>query len=252
MQWENNSPSNHIIFASAILAIIILVTSVLSGCSNEKREVNEKANFEIQRMKMVEEQIETRGIKNRSVLEAMKIVPRHEFVPDEYIDQAYDDHPLPIGEGQTISQPYIVALMTELAMIGPESKVLEIGTGSGYQAAILAQIVKKVYSVEIIKSLGEQAGKRLKELGYKNIEVKIADGYFGWEENAPYDAIIITAAPDHIPQPLINQLKDDGVVVIPVGPPGAYQTLWQIIKNGDQLISNNMGGVSFVPLTGEH
>jgi protein-L-isoaspartate(D-aspartate) O-methyltransferase len=252
MQWENNSPSTHIIFASAILAIIILVTSVLSGCSNEKREVNEKANFEIQRMKMVEEQIETRGIKNRSVLEAMKRVPRHEFVPNEYIDQAYDDHPLPIGEGQTISQPYIVALMTELAMIGPESKVLEIGTGSGYQAAILAQIVKKVYSVEIIKSLGEQAGKRLKELGYKNIEVKIADGYFGWEENAPYDAIIITAAPDHIPQPLINQLKDGGVVVIPVGPPGAYQTLWQIIKNGDQLISNNMGGVSFVPLTGEH
>ncbi len=252
MQRKNNLSPAIIIPVLAILAIIILVVSVLIGYSNKKYKVEEKANFEILRMKMVEEQIETRGIKNRSVLEAMKRVPRHEFVPNEYIDQAYNDHPLPIGEGQTISQPYIVALMTELAMIGPESKVLEIGTGSGYQAAILAQIVKEVYSVEIIKSLGEQAGKRLKELGYKNIEVKIADGYFGWEENAPYDAIIITAAPDHIPQPLINQLKDGGVIVIPVGPPGAYQTLWQIIKNGDQLISNNMGGVSFVPLTGGH
>jgi len=252
MQRKNSLSPASIIPVSAILAIIILVISVLIGCSNKKYNVEEKANFEILRMKMVEEQIETRGIKNKPVLEAMKRVPRHEFVPNEYIDQAYDDHPLPIGEGQTISQPYIVALMTELAIIGPESKVLEIGTGSGYQAAILAQIVKKVYSVEIIKSLGEQARKRLKELGYKNIEIKIADGYFGWEENAPYDAIIITAAPDHIPQPLINQLKDGGVIVIPVGPPGAYQTLWQIIKNGDQLISNNMGGVSFVPLTGGH
>lgn len=252
MQRKNNLPHASIIPVSAILAIIILIISVLIGRSNAKNEVEEKANFEIFRMKMVEEQIKTRGIKNKPVLEAMKRVPRHEFVPDEYIDQAYNDHPLPIGEGQTISQPYIVALMTELAMIGPESKVLEVGTGSGYQAAILAQIVKKVYSVEIIKSLGERAMKRLEELGYKNIEVKIADGYFGWEENAPYDAIIVTAAPDHIPHPLINQLKDGGVQVIPVGPPGAYQTLWQVIKNGDKLISNNMGGVSFVPLTGEH
>jgi len=252
MQRKNNLSPAIIIPVLAILAIIILIISVLIGGSNEKHKVEEKANFEILRTKMVEEQIETRGIKNKPVLEAMKRVPRHEFVPDEYIDQAYNDHPLPIGEGQTISQPYIVALMTELAMIGPESKVLEVGTGSGYQAAILAQIVKKVYSVEIIKSLGEQATKRLEELGFKNIEVKIADGYFGWEENAPYDAIIVTAAPDHIPHPLINQLKDGGVLIIPVGPPGAYQTLWQIIKNGDKLISNNMGGVSFVPLTGEH
>ncbi|MCL5985391.1 MAG: protein-L-isoaspartate(D-aspartate) O-methyltransferase [Actinobacteria bacterium] len=233
--------------------MIILIITVFGGCASTKQaDYQKENNFEILRMKMVESQIEARGIKDRAVLEAMKKVPRHKFVTEDYIDQAYNDHPLPIGEGQTISQPYVVALMTELAMIGPESKVLEIGAGSGYQAAILAQIVKKVYSVEIIKSLGEQARKRLKDLGYKNIEIKIADGYFGWEENAPYDAIIVTAAPDHIPQPLINQLKDGGVLVIPVGPPGAYQTLWQIIKKGEQLISNNMGGVSFVPLTGAH
>lgn len=252
MSQANERLPIRIISIPAITVIIIFVLSVFSACTNAKYEKNENVNFEIKRMKMVESQIEARGIKNKLVLEAMKNVPRHKFVPDEYIDQAYDDHPLPIGKGQTISQPYIVALMTDLAMIGPESKVLEIGTGSGYQVAILAQIAKKVYSVEIIKSLGEQAKKRLKELGYKNVEVKIANGYFGWEENAPYDAIIVTAAPDHIPQPLIQQLKDGGVLVIPVGPPGAYQTLWQITKKGDQFISNNMGGVSFVPLTGEH
>ena len=252
MSQANERLPIRIISIPTITVIIIFVLSVFGACTNAKYEKNENVNFEIKRMKMVESQIEARGIKNKLVLEAMKNVPRHKFVPDEYIDQAYDDHPLPIGKGQTISQPYIVALMTDLAMIGPESKVLEIGTGSGYQVAILAQIAKKVYSVEIIKSLGEQARKRLKELGYKNVEVKIANGYFGWEENAPYDAIIVTAAPDHIPQPLIQQLKDGGVLVIPVGPPGAYQTLWQITKKGDQFISNNMGGVSFVPLTGEH
>jgi len=252
MQQRNNAFFAHVTPIIVTFAIIILVISVLSGCSTARNIDQEQVNFEILRMKMVKEQIEARDIKNKAVLDAMKTIPRHEFVLDEYIDQAYEDHPLPIGEGQTISQPYIVALMTELAKLGPESKVLEIGTGSGYQAAILSKIVKTVYSVEIRKNLAEQAIKRFKKLGYTNIEVKIADGYFGWEENAPYDAIIVTAAPDHIPQPLITQLKDGGVLIIPVGPPGSYQTLWQIVKKGDQLISKNISGVSFVPLTGGH
>ena len=192
-------------------------------------------------------QIEARDVSDRDVLEAMNAVPRHEFVPQEYLAQAYEDHPLPIGYGQTISQPYIVAVMTEKLGIQRGSKVLEIGTGSGYQAAVLAHLGLEVYSVEIIPELASTADERLKRLGYQ-VAVKQGDGYFGWEEHAPYDAIIVTAAPDHVPQPLAKQLKDGGRLVIPVGPRGSYQTLWQFTRQGDDLQAVNLGGVAFVPL----
>jgi protein-L-isoaspartate(D-aspartate) O-methyltransferase len=205
-----------------------------------------------ERMQMVENQIRRRGVTDLDVLDAMERVPRHEFVPSQYQGQAYADRPLPIGYGQTISQPYIVALMTELLELSKDDRVLEIGTGSGYQAAILAEIVAEVYSIEIIEPLALEAGERLERLGFSNVHTLQADGYFGWEEHAPYDAIIVTAAPDHIPQPLVHQLKEGGKLVIPVGPPGGYQTLWEVTKEGDDVKKRNVTGVLFVPLTGEH
>jgi len=203
------------------------------------------------RRDMVEEG-RRQGINDQKGLEAMAAVPRHHFVPPEMLHFAYVNHPLPIGYGQTISQPYIVALMTELLELQGDEVVLEVGTGSGYQAAILSGLVKEVYTMEIIPELSHQAEERLARLGYVNVHVRHADGYYGWEEHAPFDNIIVTAAPDHVPRPLIAQLKDGGRLVIPVGAVGAYQTLWQIVKKGDQLISNNMGSVIFVPFTGEH
>lgn len=205
-------------------------------------------SFTAQRQAMVAEQIRAREVRDPDVLRAMESVPRHEFVPQEWLAQAYEDHPLPIGYGQTISQPYIVAVMTELAQVKRGDRVLEIGTGSGYQAAILAVLTDKVYSVEIIPGLAESAAERLKRLGYTNVRVKNADGYNGWEEHAPYDAILVTCAPDHIPPPLVAQLKDGGRMVIPVGPVGGFQTLRRVIKRGDQVLSENVMGVLFVPL----
>jgi protein-L-isoaspartate(D-aspartate) O-methyltransferase len=206
--------------------------------------------YQEQRARMVQDDIRGRGISNSAVLEAMGTVPRHAFVPEEYLAQAYDDHPLPIGHGQTISQPYIVAEMTEALQVNPGDRVLEIGTGSGYQAAILAQMGVEVYTVEIIQQLAERAEKALTELGYTNVHVLTADGYFGWEEYAPYDGIIVTCAPDHLPQPLLGQLKEDsGRLVIPIGPVGDIQTLWLFEKNGTDLKTTNLGGVMFVPLT---
>ena len=199
------------------------------------------------RKEMVVSQIQSRDVTAPDVLDAMNTVPRHSFVPQEYLDQAYEDHPLPIGYGQTISQPYIVALMTEKLKIKRGDKVLEIGTGSGYQAAVLAHMGMEVYSVEIITELARAAEERLKRLGYA-VWVKQGDGYLGWEEHAPYDAIIVTAAPDHVPQPLVKQLKDGGRLVIPVGPQGSWQTLWQFTRKGDDLQAVDLGGVAFVPL----
>ncbi len=204
------------------------------------------------RQQMVWNQIRARGVSDEAVLAAMETVPRHEFVLPKYLEQAYADHPLPIGYGQTISQPFIVAWMTELLELERGDKVLEIGTGSAYQAAVLAEITDQVYTVEIIEELEKSAEERLKELGYTQVKVKHADGYYGWEEYAPYDAIIVTCAPDHIPQPLVQQLKDGGRLVLPVGPPGGYQSLWLITKQGEQVLTKNLGGVTFVPLTGEH
>jgi protein-L-isoaspartate(D-aspartate) O-methyltransferase len=208
--------------------------------------------FSKARSSMVEYQIRQRGVRDPKVLDAMEAVPRHEFVPDDYMESAYSDGPLPIGYGQTISQPYIVALMTELLELEPGDKVLEIGTGSGYQAAVLAEVTDDVYTVEIIPELAESSAARLAELGYDRIHTRNADGYYGWPEHAPYDAIIVTAAPDHIPQPLVEQLQDGGRMVIPVGPVGWYQTLWLVTKENGDVEYHNKGGVTFVPLTGEH
>jgi len=214
-------------------------------------EIREDSYTKVRRS-MVEYQIESRGVQDPRVLTAMEAVPRHEFVPEEYLQSAYTDGPLPIGHGQTISQPYIVALMTELLELEEGDRVLEIGTGSGYQAAVLAEVVKEVYTVEIIPELAQSARKRLDRLGYGSIVSANADGYYGWEEYAPYDAIIVTAAPDHVPPSLVEQLKDGGRMVIPVGPVGWYQTLWLITKTGQEVEYHNKGGVTFVPLTGEH
>lgn len=201
---------------------------------------------------MVTDQIERRGVSDPLVLDAMRQLPRHRFVPDQYLPIAYEDHPLPIGYGQTISQPYIVALMTEALKVGPGQRVLEVGTGSGYQAAVLGEMGVEVYTVEIIPELAQQATLRLAEMGYENVHVRQADGYFGWPEHAPYDAIIVTAAPDHLPQPLPQQLKEGGRLVVPIGPQGAVQTLWLFEKQGGELSATNLGDVMFVPLTGEH
>ena len=204
--------------------------------------------FKTLREKMVKEQIEARGIKDKKVLEAMRKVPRHEFVEDYLKPHAYKDTPLPIGLGQTISQPYIVALMTELLQLERGDKVLEVGTDSGYQAAILAEITDEVYTIEIFEELGEKARERLKRLGYKNINVKIADGYYGWEEHAPFDAIIVTCAAEHVPPPLLRQLKEGGKMCIPVGGPFQVQTLMLIEKKNGKIISKSILPVRFVPM----
>ena len=205
--------------------------------------------FELEREKMVREQIEARGVTNQAVLTAMRTVPRNLFVPDEYLDRAYADHPLPIGYGQTISQPYIVALMSGALQAKPGDRILEIGTGSGYQAAVLAAMDMEVYTVEIIPELAGIAGEQLSEAGYGGVEILNADGYFGWEENGPYDAIIVTAAPDHLPQPLAGQLIEGGRLVIPIGPIGALQSLWVFTKVNGELEAMNLGPVRFVPFT---
>ena len=199
---------------------------------------------------MVHEQIESRGITNAAVLAALRKVPRHEFVPASWVERAYADSPLPIGHGQTISQPYIVALMTELAQPSPHAKVLEVGTGSGYQAAVLAETVAEVYSIEIIEALAMSAAERLKRLGYRNVQVKFGDGYLGWPERAPFDAIIVTAGADHVPPPLMEQLKPGGRIVIPVGELTGRQSLLLIEKNVDGTITQRqVAPVAFVPLT---
>ena len=208
--------------------------------------------YKAARMQMVGAQMRNRDITDEKVLAAMEKVPRHEFVPERYQELAHADRPLPIGYGQTISQPYIVALMTQLLNVGQADKVLEIGSGSGYQAAIMGELAHEVYTVETIEELAESATETLRRLGYTNVHVKHADGYYGWEEHAPYDVIIVTCAPDHIPQPLLGQLADGGRMVIPVGPPGAYQVLWRIEREGEEIVSRRITGVAFVPLTGKH
>jgi len=196
---------------------------------------------------MIRDQIISRGIKDKKVLDAFKKVPRDIFVGEAYKNSAYEDRPLPIESGQTISQPYIVALMTESLELTGKEKVLEIGTGSGYQVAILAELTKEVYTVEIITSLYDKNKKLLEK--YKNIKMSNHDGYLGWEEHAPYDRIIVTAAPDHIPQPFIEQLKDGGIMVIPVGHSSWGQTLYKVIKNGKNIKKIVLCDVAFVPLT---
>jgi protein-L-isoaspartate(D-aspartate) O-methyltransferase len=202
------------------------------------------------RREMVETQIQSRGITDSATIEAMMSVPRHLFVPEDLQSEAYADYPLPIGHGQTISQPYVVALMTSLLHLKGDEKALEVGTGSGYQAAVLATIVQEVYTVEIIPELAERADTTLKECGYGNVTVRNADGYFGWEEHQPYDVIMITAAVDHIPPPLLQQLADGGRLVLPLGNPLYYQTLTVVEKRGNEFITTHSTSVRFVPLTG--
>lgn len=208
-------------------------------------------DFTAARRRMVEEQLAGpgRGLTNAQVLAAMRKVPRHEFVPASLRAQAYDDHPLPIGHGQTISQPFIVAFMTEKLEPKPTDKVLEIGTGSGYQAAVLAGLVNKIYTIEIVEPLARRAEADLKRLGYTNVMVRAGDGYKGWPEAAPFDAIIVTCAPDHVPQPLVNQLKEGGRMIIPVGPAG-NQELFILQKKGGKVEQRAILPVRFVPMTG--
>jgi protein-L-isoaspartate(D-aspartate) O-methyltransferase len=245
-----------------ILVSSLMIVFLLSACSGAPAQTEESSQpeplqalqgeLEEKRLEMVEETIASRDVTNPDVLEAMRTVPRHLFVPPDLIDLAYNDHPLPIGYGQTISQPYIVAWMTELLELQPGEKVLEIGTGSGYQAAVLAELDGvEVYTIEIVPELAEIATERLEELDYTDVKVMQEDGYYGWPEYAPFDAIIVTAAPDHLPAPLVEQLTEGGRLVIPIGPPGGYQTLWQFVKEDGDVTAYSMGGVIFVPFTGE-
>ena len=208
---------------------------------------NYSDKYEKVRQRMVREQIVARGIKDQKVIQSMLNVKRHLFVPKNQERMAYEDRPLPIGEGQTISQPYIVALMTETLELEKNMRVLEVGTGSGYQAAILAEIVKEVYSIEIIESLGLKAKKLLKNLNYQNINIKIGDGYKGWEEHAPFDAIIVTCAPANIPDPLKKQLKEGGKMIIPMGG-SITQELVLLEKKNGKLIKQVVAAVRFVPM----
>jgi len=197
---------------------------------------------------MISNQIVSRGIKDIKVIEAFRKVPRHLFVPESSRDAAYDDRPLPIGKGQTISQPYIVAFMTQALNLSLEDTVLEIGTGSGYQAAILAETVREVFTIEIIPGLGEAARERLKKMGYKNIFVKIGDGYKGWPEQAPFDGIIVTCAPEKVPQSLVDQLAKGGSMIIPVGEKRGIQKLVLIRKEKSMVIKKEVMDVLFVPM----
>ncbi len=231
-------------------AIIVLTGLVLfamiSGCRAAPKEEN---SFESARKRMVLTQLEARGISDKRVLETFGKVERHLFVDSSLQDEAYNDYPLPIGLNQTISQPYIVALMTELLELEQGDKVLEIGTGSGYQAAILGEMVDSVFTIEIVEPLGLMATQRLEALGYDNIFVRIGDGYRGWPEHAPFDAVIVTCAPDKIPQPLIDQLADGGRMIIPVGID--VQELVLVKKSGEKITRKSVAPVRFVPMTGE-
>lgn len=200
------------------------------------------------RRAMVRDQIAARGINHPAVLRAMERVPRHRFVPQRLRPLAYEDHPLPIGHGQTISQPFIVAYMT--AALDPKAtdRVLEIGTGSGYQAAVLAELVREVYTIEIIEALGKRAGSVLKEMGYENVHVRIGDGYKGWPEKAPFDAIIVTCAPERIPRALVRQLKEGGRMIIPVGRRAGVQELVRVVKRGGRVEKTSVMAVRFVPM----
>ncbi|MFC1546224.1 protein-L-isoaspartate(D-aspartate) O-methyltransferase [bacterium] len=229
--------------------IFILFFSILVFTNSACTVENQKDTYKHRRYNMVDKQLQLRGIKDEKVLKAMLDVPRHLFVPDEYIDDAYGDFPLPIGYGQTISQPFIVALMTELLKLNKDSKVLEVGTGSGYQAAVLAQIVKQVYTIEIIEGLYKRSTKLLKSLKYNNIKTKLGDGYAGWEQYAPFDAIIVTCAAEAVPRPLIEQLNINGRICIPVGEAYSVQDLIVLKKTSkNEMQREIITKVRFVPL----
>lgn len=226
--------------------LLILIALPWVSCHPTQAPV---AGLVHERERMVMEQLMPRGIHEQRVLAAMSKVPREEFVPEDLRAASYTDQPLPIGHGQTISQPYIVALMTEELRLQPTDRVLEIGTGSGYQAAVLAELVAEVYSIEIIEPLAKTAEMTLQQLGYKNVHIKVGDGYKGWPESAPFDAIIVTCAPDHVPQPLVDQIKDGGRMIIPVGGNFA-QELYLLEKINGRLRERSIEAVRFVPMVG--
>ncbi len=233
--------------ALAMLLVPWLVALTTFGCSppGDGRD----GDFARAREEMVATQIAARGVRDPKVLAAMRKVPRHLFVPPAAVTQAYEDYPLPIGHGQTISQPYIVGFMTEALGLKGGETVLEVGTGSGYQAAVLAEIAAHVYSIEIVAPLAEEAAARLKRLGYANVEVRAGDGYLGWPEAAPFDAIMLTAAAPRIPEPLKEQLKDGGRLVLPVGED--WQELVVVVRRGDRFEERQVLPVRFVPMTGK-
>jgi protein-L-isoaspartate(D-aspartate) O-methyltransferase len=240
-EWTDHC-AKKITFGGAMKKILLLaiLSSVVARCGQQQ--------FEGARENMVQSQIVARGVTDSATLRAMRTVLRHEFVPPQWMGGAYADSPLPIGYGQTISQPYIVALMTELIKPHKSQRVLEIGTGSGYQAAVLAEIVDSVYTIELIPELAASSAERLKRLGYRNIVVREGDGYQGWEEHAPFEAILVTAASEEIPRPLIEQLSEGGVMVIPVGPVEAVQALTLVRKQKNGIITRTILPVRFVPL----
>ena len=225
-------------------AILLFVISAI-GFSGLLSAAPEDAYMK-KREQMVAQQIGARGISDPRILQVMRAVPRHLFVPPAYRDDSYEDHPLPIGHDQTISQPYIVAYMTQAALLRPTDKVLEIGTGSGYQAAVLAEMVEKVYTIEIVPELAEESAQRLKSLGYENIFVRCGDGYQGWPEEAPFDAIIVTAAPATVPEELVRQLKVGGRMIVPVG--SMEQELIRLTKTQEGVQKESLLPVRFVPM----
>jgi protein-L-isoaspartate(D-aspartate) O-methyltransferase len=234
MRWEK--------FITGLLAIVVMGQSELVRAEDGEVKSREE---------MVRNQLAAGGIRKAEVLQAMAEVPRHEFVPASLRPYAYADGPLPIGHGQTISQPFIVAYMTQALELSKEDTVLEIGTGSGYQAAILGKLTKEVYTIEIVPPLAESARAILSKLGFENVHVRQGDGYLGWPEKAPFDAIIVTCAPDHVPEPLISQLKEGGRLVIPVGATGGIQQLVLLRKRNGQISKEKMLDVRFVPMTGK-
>ena len=222
------------------------------GQASAERSALQERTYERDRADMVARQVEARGVRHEGVVRAMREVPRHEFVPPEYAGLAYDDRPLPIGHRQTISQPYVVAVMTELIDPEPTDRILEVGTGSGYQAAVASELVAEVYSIELIPELAASAAERLSELGYDNVHVRAGDGYLGWPEHAPFDGILVTAGADHVPQPLVDQLAVGGRMVIPVGDTQSEQVLRVLEKLPDGSIeSRDVVPVRFVPLLRE-
>lgn len=223
--------------------------SILSFLIFTSAGIQAQQDFEKQRAHMVQIQLSGRDIKDKATLEAMGRVERHMFVPGDVREWSYEDRPLPIGEGQTISQPYIVAYMTQVLNLKPGDKVLEIGTGSGYQAAVLAEIADSVYTIEIVKSLGIAAAKRLDAMGYSNVQVRVGDGYDGWPEAAPFNAIMVTAGAETVPGPLLEQLTDGGRMVIPVGPHHGVRQLKLFVRKGDRYRERNLMAVRFVPFT---
>jgi protein-L-isoaspartate(D-aspartate) O-methyltransferase len=260
---QNGKPLS---FCHAVVLSLILLMLFSGGCAPQPEDLLQPTPIPEERVPEVEafdgyaeararlttHAVRTQNLQDKDVIRALGAVPRHRFVPEGIVDSAYQDTALPIGYGQTISQPSLVALMTELLDLDPGDKVLEIGTGSGYQAAILAELGDvAVYTIEIVPELYQRATAILDELGYSNVYTKQGDGYYGWEAFAPYDAIIVTAAPDHMPAPLADQLAEGGVMVIPIGPQGHYQTLWKFVKQDGELTAYNMGFVAFVPFTGE-